>query len=586
MKKFGMFFIIVVCLIIVSSIAVMAETEGPYTYEISGRYAVITDFDEAQAEGTDIVIPDALGEYTVREIGQDAFYGCSSISSVTLSDNIRIVGRQAFAYCDNLESVYLGMVISELPKVFEGCLKLKSITVASSNSTYTDVDGNLFSKDMTVLVKYAVGKDEAEYVIPEGVKVIDDYAFYKDTSLVKVDISKGVEQINIYAFYGCTKLTDFTIPESLREIGTSSFMSTARYKDESNWVDGVLYLDGCLLDADEDLTGTINVQSGTRVIASDVFYYCDGVTGIMLPDGVTSISDNAFSGCDNLVEINLPDSVVYIGAGILGSTAFFRNDANWMDDIMYVDNCIIVADRNLTVADIKSGTRVIAENAFANCSELEELVIPSGVTHIGASAFESTAISYVAMPDSVVYMGSGAFYYCENLERVSLGDGLKTIDADMFLDCYMLSEIIIPESIEKIDEYAFSGCENLVNVYYRGTEEQWYEIEIKDDNDGLEYAEVYMECVPSVETMLEMGSGDDEFVIVAETQYVPRNATVFAVGYDESERMLWISSYEIMAENTAEIVFEKGGARKVKVFIWRDNGVTPMTEEIYYFFNN
>lgn len=585
MKKLWIFFALFVCLIALSSVCVSAETEGAYTYEVSGRYAIITNFDETKAYETDVVVPDVLGGYTVREIAQDAFYGCSSITSITLGDNIRLVGRQAFAYCDNLESVYLGKVASNLNRVFDECDKLKSIAVSPNNGTYTSIDGNLFSKDMTVLVKYAVGKDETEYDIPKGVKVIENRAFYGDTSLAKVNLPEGVEQINIYAFYGCTELNDFTIPESLKEIGTSSFMSTARYKDKGNWIDGVLYLDGCLLDADESLSGTLNVQPGTRVIASDVFAYCDGITKIVLPDGLESISDMAFYDCKNLAEINLPDSVVYIGADILDSTAFFRNDANWLDDIMYVDNCIIVADSILSSANIKPGTRVIAESAFAFCRNLEELVIPYGVTHIGQSAFDSTAISYVAIPDSVIYMGSGAFYMCENLESVSIGEGLKTIEADMFSDCIMLSEIIIPESIEMIGEYAFSYCDELVNVYYRGTEEQWDEIEIKDDNDGLDFAEIIKECIPTVEPTLEMGGGNDEFIITAVTQYVPRNASVFAVGYDGLGRMLWISSHEIMPDNTAEIAFEKGDAKKVKVFVWRDNGVSPMTEEIYYSFD-
>ena len=584
MKKILMLFAMFVCLLVFSSVAVSAEAEGAYTYEVSGRYAIITEFDETKADGTDVVVPDALGGYTVREIAQDAFYGCSSITSITLGDNLRTVGRQAFAYCDNLESVYLGKNTSILSRAFEQCDNLKSIAVSPNNGVYTSVDGNLFSKDMTVLVKYAVGKDETEYIIPEGVKVIDDYAFSGDKGLVKVDIPEGVERISIYAFSGCTALNDFTIPESLKEIGTSTFMSTARYNDKKNWIDGVLYLDGCLLAADESLVGTLNVQPGTRVIASDVFAYCDEITKIVLPDGLKSISDMAFYDCENLAEINLPDSVVYIGAGILKSTDFFRNDVNWLDDIMYVDNCIIVADSILTVADIKPGTRVIAESAFASCSDLEELVIPYGVTHIGQSAFDNTAISYVAIPDSVVYLGSGAFSLCENLESVSIGKGLKTIETDMFSDCIMLSEIIIPESIEMIGEYAFSCCDELVNVYYRGTEEQWDEIEIMDDNDGLEYAEIIMECIPTVEPTLEMGGGDDEFVITAETQYVPRNASVFAVGYDGSGRVLWISSYEIMNDNTAEIAFEKGDAKKVKVFVWSDNGVAPMIEEIYYSF--
>ena len=164
------------------------------------------------SKGTEIngavVIPTTYNGKPVMEIGSasddpnnGAFYGCTSLTSLTIPSSVTSIGNGAFWKCDSLTS----------------------ITVDANNPNYSSVDGVLFNKNRTVLIQYPIGKQERSYTIPSSVTSIRNWAFDSCTSLTSITIPLSVTSIGYGAFDNCTSLTSVTIPSSVTSIGNSAF---------------------------------------------------------------------------------------------------------------------------------------------------------------------------------------------------------------------------------------------------------------------------------------------------------------------------------------------------------------------------
>jgi hypothetical protein len=115
-----------------------------------------------------------------------------------------------------------GSVKTIKDQAFGGFAGLTSIMVAIDNAHYSSIDGVLFNKDKTVLIRYPAGKQGA-YTIPDGVKTIGSGAFSGCGRLTSVTIPNSVTSIEEFAFSFCTGLTSITIPNSIISIGSSAF---------------------------------------------------------------------------------------------------------------------------------------------------------------------------------------------------------------------------------------------------------------------------------------------------------------------------------------------------------------------------
>ena len=133
---------------------------------------------------------------------------------------------------------------------------------------------------------------------------------------------------------------------------------------------------------------------------------------------------------------------------------------------------------------VEDGITSISNNAFKECTNLENIVLPESLTAIGENALSGTAITSVRIPDNVLSIGAGAFSGCGNLSDVAIGTSVETISAGAFESCDSLKTVVIPETVSTIEENAFTNitlrsssasaasayAENLDDVSFEETE--------------------------------------------------------------------------------------------------------------------
>ncbi len=157
-------------------------------------------------------------------LDQYAFMGCYAIKSITLPDTLNIIGTQAFDGCSSLTSIVIPVGVTDIRyKAFFGCPALVDITVAEGNGNYCSVDGNLYSKDKTVLTTYAPGKTEASFSVLEGVIKIEDGAFANCEYITRVTFPTTLMTIGYNAFYGCSSLRIIDLEGGVMEIIAGAF---------------------------------------------------------------------------------------------------------------------------------------------------------------------------------------------------------------------------------------------------------------------------------------------------------------------------------------------------------------------------
>lgn len=340
----------------------MSFTEGDFTYALSlSGSAVVIDCDAAGSVSIPASVTKDGKSYLVRGIASGAFSdsvassvalpdsvvyaengafaGCTSVKSITATENFIYAGRAAFegtAWYSSLSDEYavLGRVL----------VKYGGVDVAEVPEGIVCVGGFAFS-------------DVRSAVLPESVRYIADGAFEECRALSSVSVPDGVTYVGKGAFLGCSSLKNIAIPKSVSVIGAGAFLGSPWYAslDEEYCVvgDGVLikYCGG----------DSVEVPAGVRYI-SDAFAY-SGVSSVMLPDSLRAVGDGAFAYCLSLESVKLPGSVVEIGRG-----AFMGCGA-------------------LRTVRLSRALRVIGDEAFAACPSLRQLIFTGDAPLAGEDAF-------------------------------------------------------------------------------------------------------------------------------------------------------------------------------------------------------
>ena len=222
------------------------------------------------------------------------------------------------------------------------------------------------------------------------------------------------------------------------------------------------------------LTGmTINVtikddgEIITEQLSTTPFAFNSSLTNIELPKFITEIPDQAFYECNALESVSIPDNVASIG-----EEAFFGCEA-------------------LESIEVPCSVETIGMKAFACCNLLQSVTLHDGLTTIGGSAFlQCEKLTDITIPDTVTTIQAYAFMACSLLTSIEIPEGVTLIAFSVFSLCTSLEEITIPKTVKEIGYNAFDGCNKLKTVNYRGSEDEWEEIDFDGDNDPLEGATI------------------------------------------------------------------------------------------------
>ncbi|MDH8702740.1 hypothetical protein M2138_002111 [Dysgonomonadaceae bacterium PH5-43] len=277
---------------------------------------------------------------------------CDSTLNISGSGIMPISPFWNSAYTNYIKYVTINDDVTNVASsVFNNCINLSSFDVAANNSAYSSLDGVLFDKNKTTLLKYPRGKQGA-YSIPNTVASIGDNAF-EYCNLTSVTIPNSVKTISISAFSNCSDLTELTIPDSVTSIGNSAFYNCTGLK-------------------------SVSIGNSVTSIGNNAFYNCIGLKSVIIPQNITSIGDYAFRSCSSLMSVDF-NATSCSAMGTTSSPVF--------------NSC-----SKLTQVNIGANVKTISAYAFKNCATLTSIVIPDNVTSIGTDAFAGCPLTDVTMP--------------------------------------------------------------------------------------------------------------------------------------------------------------------------------------------
>lgn len=455
------------------------EAENGLTYKLIDSSTAYEVSGIGTAEG-DVVVPDVYRSKPVTKIGDGAFYNKNSLTSIVLGKNITEIGEQAFANCSMLTNVTLPEGLKTIgAKAFQSCRLL-----------------------------------ETDLVIPDSVTQIGAQAFEYCRKITKVTLGKGLTVIPENAFNGCSALAAVTIPDNVTTLEEGAFSACSALK-------------------------SVEMGSGLTAIGTDAFRKCVALTAVTLGENVESLGDYAFAECTELVSAQLGDKLktigvqafygcskladVKLGSGLEKiSKEAFKMTALWSTtQTNYLDGWLLGTDSE-TAPDIEEGTIGIADYAFANCKNFNNLItIPDSVKYIGEAAFkDGSTVNNVIIGKGVVSIGDSAFEK-SGLSFIVLGarddeaedmlgeSSLRYIGANAFKECATLTEISIPDTVENIGMSAFENSgiwTNADRVVYAGNwivgykdDESVGSVSVTDGTAGIaEYAFSFQEGITGV----------------------------------------------------------------------------------------
>ena len=498
----------------------------------------------------------------LETIADYAFTNCSSLTSITLPDSVTSLGECAFNSCNALKSIKIGKGLSSLGE-FAYPAHVRLVVDEDNEHFSTDESYALYNKDKTALIRCPI-VCEGSYTIAETVTHIAPNAFHGCDLLTQIEFGKNVKTIGSDAFHG-TGLTKLTIPDSVTHIDQSAFSDCPELKEvtigknvesieelafsncpQLNSIDvasenehyctdtfGILYdkKQTVLLQAPTTFCGAYTAPESLKSIHPRAFYNCTGLTSIVMPEGMTTIGKEAFAYCEALESIALPDSLEPFSSVNFYSTAYYMDETNWDDGILYIGNHLVESISESPKVIVREGTRTISPYAFVY-GDQTEIVLPESLVSIGKLAFNFCDIESITIPKNIRSIAADAFDSCIYLRefcvdaenehysadkngvlfdkqkttllhfptsagrKYTIPDGVTTVVEGAFNDVYKLAVLTIPKSVRTIG--AFETEESrVIDVYYTGSESDWKKVDISEENRAFFEMSIHHDYVSS-----------------------------------------------------------------------------------------
>lgn len=498
-----------------------------YAFKDCESLISITLPDTLSAIGTDIFNNTAYVNYETAVYTDDALYSGNWLVRVkgtatnivlkpgTLGILDGCLGTGYMSGYTYLETLFIPKTVRMIPNdIFRRCDDLISINVDENNEHYTSVDGILYNKSKTELLKVPPDSPVTDLNFPDSLTAISKSALSRCRYLETVTVPSSVTAIEKTVFTDCRSLKNITVAAE-----------NEYYMSEN----GVLY--------DKNQTMLMAVPKKSAV------------TRLELPDTVTTITESAAKDCVSLTEVIFPNSL-----RVIEGYAF--------------DGC-----SNLKSNGLNEGLMQIGKWAFYGCTAFHITKIPQTVTEIGAFAFWETPEEQNPKnwQDGVYFYLDGCLLHTKedndyNPEKFEIRDGTRLIAGSAFLYApSSMTEMVIPKTVRYISDYAFTyNLSKLKTVVCSHTPDQWASVKVGEGNYLLQEAEI--EYMPMVQSDA-VQTGDSCTVTVSGIN-LEHGKLIIAAGY-RGRQLLDMKAVSYTGNN--EEIGLTGDMDYVKIYIWNED---------------
>ena len=482
-----------------------SKLEGSKIAEVSSNPYIIKD-GELKSAGANLELMSSDGTVTIPEnvtkIGAGAFSGLAGLKTVIIPETVKEVGAYAFAYNKTLEKVIMQEGTKTIgDKAFFQCYNLSEINLPNTITSIGEF--SMASSKITNLN------------VPSSLKTIKTYAFLSLTNLVTVNIPEGVEKIESSAFSGCTKLEAITIPSTVTDIKNGAFSNCNNLIQINLNTNKFTYESGMLLPEDKS---EIIFVSKKILENTDTF---------KIPEGIQTFTIN-LGNFTNIKNVSIPKSLINMRGGIMpkyvenitiaeGNTNFYVENKQ-----LYKGTTLLMSYTGKESVTVKTGTITIGNYAFSGEKNAKEIILPNSVENIGEYImsdlsklqklkigknasnippqfnygalnvqieldvdnknytivnnvlynYDKTKLICALYPitgnleieSTVKEIGEYAFYGQNEMQGITLPNGVEKIGGNILLRCSKITKLEIPSSIKEISSAAFNETAHLDEI--------------------------------------------------------------------------------------------------------------------------
>lgn len=368
----------------------------------------------------------------VTTIGREAFKNCKKLASMNLPTSVTTIGEDAFNRCYEWDGEVSIPLVTDLSKnAFVECKKLRKMSF-----------GPQLKAIRSCALEGCVGL--TELILPNGLETIETDAFYNCSSLTEVVIPESVTSIGGEIFGLCKSLQKVTLPSGMTEMPNSLFSNCEALND-------------VVIPANVKSFGNRvfnNCKALERMIIHDgvtigieLFKGCEALKEVRLPSTLTTIPKSTFKECVSLKKVELPTGLTAIEE--------YAFEGSGIEEMVIPETvkklaCSFTDCKSLKRFVFPKNMETIESRMFDGCEMLSDITLPTNLKTIGNYAFDNTLFNKSELPATVTTIGFNAFANCKQLKEMVIPEGVTIIPGALFMSCTSLARVVLPSTVTEL----------------------------------------------------------------------------------------------------------------------------------------